>query len=56
MLDVTGTISLNQDRSYSFVGLVAPTPATPPSILNQLRFLGSANERGQHEFRFEGQL
>jgi general secretion pathway protein N len=56
VLDVTGTISLHQDRSYSFYGQVAPTPATPPSIVNQLRFLGSANERGQHEFRFEGQL
>ena len=56
VLDVAGTISLNQDRSYSFVGLVAPTNMTPPSIINQLRFLGSANEQGQHEFRFEGQL
>jgi len=56
VLDVAGTISLHQDRSYSFVGLVAPTNMTPPSIVNQLRFLGSANERGQHEFRFEGQL
>jgi hypothetical protein len=43
-------------RSYAFVGLVAPTPVTPPSVVNQLRFLGSPNERGQHEFRFEGQL
>ena len=56
VLDVTGTISLNADRTYMFVGQVAPTPTTPPSIVNQLRFLGSANERGQHEFRFEGQL
>jgi general secretion pathway protein N len=56
VLDVAGTISLNADRSYAFVGLVAPTPVTPPSVVNQLRFLGSPNERGQHEFRFEGQL
>ncbi len=56
VLDVSGTISLNADRSFSFIGLVAPTPATPPSIVNQLRFLGSANDVGQHEFRFEGQL
>lgn len=56
VLDVVGSIRLNQDRSYSFIGQVAPTPTTPPSIVNQLRFLGSANERGQHEFRFEGQL
>ena len=56
VLDVTGTISLYQDGHYSFIGQVAPTPMTPPSIVNQLRFLGSANELGQHEFRFEGQL
>ncbi len=56
VLDVTGSISLDQDRSYSFIGQVAPTSSTPQSIVNQLRFLGSANERGQHEFRFEGQL
>jgi general secretion pathway protein N len=56
VLDVAGTISLQQDGTYTFIGQVAPTPVTPPSIVNQLRFLGSANERGQHEFRFEGQL
>ncbi len=56
VLDVTGTINLSRDGLYSFIGQVAPTPATPSSIVNQLRFLGSANERGQHEFRFEGKL
>ena len=56
VLDVSGTISLHPDRSYSFIGQVAPTPLTPPSIVHQLQFLGSANDRGQHEFRFEGQL
>jgi hypothetical protein len=56
VLDVTGTISLHPGGQYSFIGEVAATPMTPPSLVNQLRFLGSANERGQHEFRFEGQL
>lgn len=56
VLDVAGTINIARDGNYSFVGLVAPTPVTPPSVVNQLRFLGSANERGQHEFRFEGQI
>jgi len=56
VLDVAGTISLQADGSYTFIGQVAATPVTPPSIVNQLRFLGSANERGQHEFRFEGRL
>ena len=56
VLDVAGTISLDQDGSFSFIGQVAPTPVTPQSIVNQLQFLGSANDRGQREFRFEGQL
>lgn len=56
VIDVDGTISLNPDRSYTFVGTVAPTSATPASIVDQLPFLGSANELGQHDFRFEGQL
>ena len=56
VIDVIGTISLNPDRSYAFIGTVAPTSATPASIVNQLVFLGSANEYGQHDFRFEGQL
>ncbi len=56
VLDVAGTISLDQNGLYSFIGQVAPTPMTPRSIVNQLQFLGSANERGQHEFRFEGRL
>lgn len=56
VLEVDGSITLNQDRSFAFLGLVAATAATPTSIRDQLRFLGSANARGQHEFRFEGQL
>ena len=56
VLDVAGTISLERNGQYSLIGQVAPTPMTPPSIVNQLRILGSPNERGQHEFRFEGQL
>ena len=56
MLDIAGVLRLTPDRSYSLTGLVAPTASTPQSVVNQLRFLGSANERGQREFRFEGQL
>lgn len=56
MLDIAGVLRLTPERSYSLTGLVAPTASTPESVVNQLRFLGSANERGQREFRFEGQL
>lgn len=56
VLDVAGTISLNEDRTYSFIGQVAPTASTPPGIVNQLQYLGAADQNGQREFRFEGQL
>jgi general secretion pathway protein N len=56
VLDVTGTIAISPDRSYSLVGDVAARPGAPPSIEQQLRFLGSADERGFRQFRFEGQL
>lgn len=56
ILDIAGSLKVSADRSYSLTGLVAATPATPEGVVNQLRFLGSPNERGQREFRFEGQL
>lgn len=56
VLDVAGSIQVDVDRNYSFVGQVAAKGNAPRSITEQLRFLGSPNERGQREFRFEGQL
>jgi general secretion pathway protein N len=56
VINVEGTIDLMTNRSYLFIGQVSPTPETPPSITNQLVFLGSPNDRGQRSFRFEGQL
>ena len=56
VLDVAGVITINPDRTYSFIGEVAPLPGAPPSIEQQLRFLGSPDERGQRPFRFEGRL
>lgn len=56
VIDVTGTITLAQSGSYALLGKVGATSATPSSITDQLRYLGSADEHGQHSFRFEGQL
>ncbi|MDH4108831.1 MAG: type II secretion system protein N [Gammaproteobacteria bacterium] len=56
MLDVAGSIRVRPERSYVLTGLVAPTATTPASVVDQLRFLGSPNERGQREFRFEGRF
>ena len=56
VLDVIGTIAISPDRTYSLLGDVAARPGAPPSVEQQLQFLGSADDRGFRQFRFEGQL
>ena len=56
VLEVAGTIALNKERNYEFVGKVAAKPSAPPSIAQQLRLLGSPDSQGKREFRIEGQL
>lgn len=56
VLDLAAVLSLGPDRSYSLIGDVAARPGAPPSIEDQLRFLGSPDARGYRQFRFEGQL
>jgi len=56
VLDVAGVITISADRDYALIGEVAARPGAPPSIEQQLRYLGSPNERGLREFRFEGSL
>ena len=53
-VDLAGSLQLKQDKSYAFLGQVGAKPATPDSLRRQLRYLGSANERGLHELRLEG--
>lgn len=56
VLDIAGSLRISADRSYVIEGLVAPRPAAAQSIVSQLQFLGSPNERGQRQFRLEGRL
>ena len=56
ILDVTGTLRLADDRSYSLVGDVAPNSETPASLNRNLRGLGTPDENGQRQFRLEGAL
>jgi general secretion pathway protein N len=56
VVDLAGNLQITDDRSYQFLGQIAPKSNTPPALRQQLQFLGSANDRGQHELRFEGQL
>jgi len=56
ILDLAGSLKLTSDRNYTFLGQLAAKPETPAQLREQMRFLGSPNERGQYELRLEGQL
>jgi len=56
VLNVNGTINLTDDRAYSLIGFVSPNNETPQGINQNLRFLGSPDQNGQRQFRFEGAL
>ncbi len=56
LIDVAGSLQLSADGTYKFVAQLAPKGNTPDSVRQQLQLLGSANDRGQHELRLEGQL
>lgn len=55
-VDIAGRLLLGRDRSYEFLGQLAPKPETPSPVVEQMRFLGSPNARGQYELRLEGTL
>jgi general secretion pathway protein N len=56
LIDIAGSLKLSPDGSYQFVAQLAAKNNTPANIKQQLQYLGSANERGQHELRLEGKL
>ena len=56
VIDLAGSLQLSADGSYEFLAQLSPLDSTPAAIREQLRFLGSANDRGQHEMRLEGKL
>jgi len=56
VVDLAGSLQVNEDRSYQFLGQVVETPETPANLKQQMKALGSPNERGQREVRLEGSL
>ena len=54
VVDLAGSLQLNNDHTYAFLGQVVAKSGTPEDIRTQLRFLPPTNERGQHELRLEG--
>jgi general secretion pathway protein N len=56
VIDLAGSLQMSADGSYEFLAQLSPLESTPAAIREQLKFLGSANARGQHEMRLEGKL
>lgn len=56
VIDLAGSLQISHDRSYRFIALLAPKNNTPAELRQQMLFLGTANDRGQHELRLEGRL
>jgi general secretion pathway protein N len=56
VIDIAGSLRLAADRNYEFIAQIAPKNTTPESVRRQMLYLGSADERGQHELRLEGRL
>ena len=56
VFDLAGSLTVSADRNYQFLGKVAATDNTSEKLRRQLRFLGTPNDRGQHDIRLEGQL
>ena len=56
VIDMAGSLTVNEDRSYVFLAAIAPKPDADEALRNQMRFLGTPDERGQYELRLEGQL
>lgn len=55
-VDLAGSLTIAADRTYQFVGKVAAKENTPARLQEQMKFLGSPDERGQYDIRLEGQL
>ena len=56
VFDLAATLRIDPDRTYEFSGLVIAKPSAPDALRQQLRFLGPANDRGQHAIGFDGRL
>jgi hypothetical protein len=56
VLDLAGSLQISPDGTYQLLAQLTATSDTPAPVRQQLQFLGSANDRGQHELRLEGKL
>jgi len=56
IFDIAGRFDIGADRSYRFLAKLSAKANADESLTRQLRFLGTPDNNGQYELRFEGQL
>jgi len=54
VVDLAGSLQLNPDKSYAFLGVVSAKPGTPENIRQQMQYLPTTDVEGQRELRSEG--
>ncbi len=54
VVDLAGTLSLNPDKTYEFLGFVTPNSSTSESLQQRLRYLRKTDQPNQYEMRVEG--
>ena len=55
VVDLAGTLSLRPDKTYEFLGYVAPTSRTSDSLRQRVGFLPKTDQPNQYEMRLEGE-
>lgn len=54
VVDLAGSLQLNPDKTYSFLGQLVAKPSTPESLQQRLQYLPRTNRPGQFELRLDG--
>lgn len=54
VFSIAGRLQVAPDRTYEFLGQLAPTAKTPPQLHEQMRFLGTPDAQGRYELRLSG--
>jgi general secretion pathway protein N len=54
VVDLAGSLQINPDKTYAFLGQIVPKTATPDALLQRIKYLPEGDRPGQHELRLEG--
>ena len=54
VVDLAGSLQINPDKSYVFLGQLVAKTNTPDALLQRIRYLPEGDRPGQRELRLEG--